>query len=648
MNLNKSLTPAKIVLCGAFVLVGLISQSSISLAQDKPWTTKAPMPTARFWYSCEVVNGKIYVFGGATTNNSPALASVEEYDPVTDTWTTKTPMPTPRYLTASAVVDGKIYIIGGDSIFILGWCDVLHTMEVYDPSNDTWDTQKTPMPTGRYAASACVVNGVIYVMGGVYMLPGDDVGRLLNVVEAYDPATDTWTTKAPMPTARYALSMPVVNGKIYAMGGSVGGGYGINTVELYDPETDTWTMKASMPIVNCYFGTCIVDGIIYTIGGWDYSQHSRVFTYDPEIDEWSELSTMPTARLGLGAGIVNGKIYAIGGAPHSTMPPLSINEEYDPHLDLLPLIEKIEVDKSYAKPGTDSVCITTKISDPTGITIMVHIEAPDKSPVDSMQLFDDGNHNDGNAGDSLYANVWPVSSAEEQQYYVDLKVTRVDMDTVINYLNDMATITTIGPVEIESYTFTGDDTIPNPGDIVKLKITLRNDGSTDTATYIKAKLISLDPLVTIPGNTRFFGDIAAGENATSSSIYSITIDEEWPGNTSISIMAEITSDDYIFWRDTFSIMVEEPVNIDNIIEPISRIYPNPSTDHVFIDFNQPLQGETLIEVLEYTGKPVLMDRIYGNNLSVYDMDISALKSGIYILRIINENTCVYKKIIKSL
>jgi hypothetical protein len=94
----------------------------------------------------------------------------------------------------------------------------------------------------------------------------------------------------------------------------------------------------------------------------------------------------------------------------------------------------------------------------------------------------------------------------------------------------------------------------------------------------------------------------------------------------------------------------EPTNIvsEKIPDDIIHVYPNPSTDHVFIDFNQPMQGETFIEVLEYTGKPVLMDRIYGNNLSRYKMDVSKLKCGIYILRIINENKCVYKKIIKSL
>lgn len=60
MNFTKSLTPAKILLCGAFVLVGLLSLSSICLAQDKPWTTKAPPDwTGRFAKARKEVGGYV-------------------------------------------------------------------------------------------------------------------------------------------------------------------------------------------------------------------------------------------------------------------------------------------------------------------------------------------------------------------------------------------------------------------------------------------------------------------------------------------------------------------------------------------------------------------------------------------------------------
>ncbi len=104
----------------------------------------------------------------------------------------------------------------------------------------------------------------------------------------------------------------------------------------------------------------------------------------------------------------------------------------------------------------------------------------------------------------------------------------------------------------------------------------------------------------------------------------------------------------IYSTDMYNTECEQPTNILSEENPDDNIcvYPNPLTDQVFIDFNQPLKGETVINVFEYTGKPVLIERIYGNNLSMHKMDLSSLKSGIYIIRIINDKSLVYKKLIK--
>ncbi len=72
--------------------------------------------------------------------------------------------------------------------------------EAYDPATNTWTT-KAPMPTPRGALSAAAVNGIIYAIGGYK--PNQE----LTVNEAYDPATNTWTTKAPMPTPRAGLTV---------------------------------------------------------------------------------------------------------------------------------------------------------------------------------------------------------------------------------------------------------------------------------------------------------------------------------------------------------------------------------------------------------------------------------------------------------
>ncbi|MFQ6042248.1 MAG: hypothetical protein ACE5PV_15440 [Candidatus Poribacteria bacterium] len=46
------------------MLIGVLSFSSISLAEEDKWTKKADMPTARADMRASVVDGKIYVIGG--------------------------------------------------------------------------------------------------------------------------------------------------------------------------------------------------------------------------------------------------------------------------------------------------------------------------------------------------------------------------------------------------------------------------------------------------------------------------------------------------------------------------------------------------------------------------------------------------------
>src|SRR5690242_6868647 len=60
-----------------------------------------------------------------------------------------------------------------------------------------------------------------------------------------------WIAKAPMPTARRDLGVAAdANGRIYAAGGFDGQGNFLTTFEMYDPATDTWTTKASVPVAR--------------------------------------------------------------------------------------------------------------------------------------------------------------------------------------------------------------------------------------------------------------------------------------------------------------------------------------------------------------------------------------------------------------
>ncbi|MFC1568942.1 kelch repeat-containing protein [bacterium] len=143
-------------------------------------------------------------------------------------WTYKTSMPTGRTLLSASVLDGKIYVIGGAPNY-----SATAKVDMYDPITDTW-TQKADMPTGRWSLGACSVDGLIYAIGG---RAGTNSS---SATEVYDPTTDTWTTKTQMQRSRTALASGVVGNKIYTMGGHITPNYTVlSTIEEYTPDVNS-------------------------------------------------------------------------------------------------------------------------------------------------------------------------------------------------------------------------------------------------------------------------------------------------------------------------------------------------------------------------------------------------------------------------
>lgn len=190
-------------------------------------------------------------------------------------------------------------------------------------AENSWTTKK-PMPTARGGLGVAVVNGKIYAIGGSN---GD---TQLSVNEEYNPVTDTWTTKAPMPTPRSGFAIAVYQNKIYCIGGTTGDSDNFvsgftGVVEVYDPATDTWDAKTKSPMPTLRADLCanVVNGKIYCIGGkkyWGvdpfYQELNTTEVYDPARNTWTTKSPMPIPVLGAASAVLDGKIYVIGGSRH--------------------------------------------------------------------------------------------------------------------------------------------------------------------------------------------------------------------------------------------------------------------------------------------------------------------------------------------
>jgi N-acetylneuraminic acid mutarotase len=311
----SSLTP---LIAGLFLITLSVSTQSAQPESDLgTWRTAAPMPTKRTEVAAAALDGKIYVIGGfekpslGNVLNFSITPSVEMYDPVTDQWTSKAPLPVGLHHVGIGVVDRRLYVIGGYTKSGLSVWDPVATVHAYDPATDRW-TERASMPTARGALSVTEHEGKLYAIGGY------DRKANTSAVEVYDPARNVWATGASLPTPRDHLATAMIAGKVYAIGGRIDGDYSRNlaVVERYDPPTDRWTRVSNLPTARSGITTAVAEGVIYVLGGegsgGTFNQNEA---YDPVRDRWQTMAPMPTARHGLGSAVVQGRIYVISGGP---------------------------------------------------------------------------------------------------------------------------------------------------------------------------------------------------------------------------------------------------------------------------------------------------------------------------------------------
>jgi N-acetylneuraminic acid mutarotase len=239
------------------------------------------MPVRRQELATGALNGRVYVIGGYDENGI-STATVEVYNPATDTWAFAHPIPFAVNHSAAAVAGGLLYSFGAGA----------GQTFVYNANGNSWAASASSHYVHNQTAAVGVIDNKIYVAGGT----GTPSEREL---EVYDPVANTWTVKAPMSVARNHCGGGVINGKFYV----VGGRFGLSNTNALEPTPRSGIAAA------------VVNNELWVFGGEEPGTlHGEVEVYDPVSNTWRQEPNMPFPRHGIWASVMGNKIYIPGGS----------------------------------------------------------------------------------------------------------------------------------------------------------------------------------------------------------------------------------------------------------------------------------------------------------------------------------------------
>jgi hypothetical protein len=279
------------------IFLSTLAASTLALPSHKApaWQSLAPIPLYPRQEHTTVFlpPHTIAIIGGIIPSNDTNLAIpvittplTQFYSILTNSWTTRAPLPKPLNHINAAVVNGKIYVLGGlaENVTAEGraWRAVGDAW-MYDPRTDAW-TSLPSLPAGEERGSAAVgvYDNKTYLAGGLLDLElfGSAKQSSVAVFSVFDTVTRRWlrvpSTAKFLPEGRDHLGSAVVGSKMYCLGGRIDGQENVrDTVFVLDLR------KLSK--------------------GWQVSS-----------------ARVPTARGGVAAGVVGSKVYVMGGEGNKT------------------------------------------------------------------------------------------------------------------------------------------------------------------------------------------------------------------------------------------------------------------------------------------------------------------------------------------
>lgn len=234
----------------------------------------------------------------------------------TGTWSRAAPLTPARAEHSVIGLNGKIYVIAGGISNAEGTGKLNNgastRVEEYDPATDRWRV-RSPLPRTLTHVGVAALDGKIYAVGGFV---GDIHREAQSDAFLYDPATNQWTTLPSLPAPRGSVGAVALNGKIHAIGGRDPQEQVQATHEIFDPVKKIWTSAAPLPVGRDHLSAVVAGGRIHVIGGRteDYTRVTAYHdVYDDASDTWSQASPLPTPRSAMAATLYRDMIVVFGG-----------------------------------------------------------------------------------------------------------------------------------------------------------------------------------------------------------------------------------------------------------------------------------------------------------------------------------------------
>ena len=248
----------------------------------------------------------IVIAGGDETK--PERAALTPSPPLepASTWRSLKPMPTARQNMDSTVLDGTIWVVGG----LAAGSTPSRKIEGYDPVINDWKAGPD-LPLRLHHEIAVTYKGELVVIGGWIPKGSDPSAEVSRRVFALRDGR--WVNLPSLDKPRAAAAAAVVGDRIVVVGGQANDRL-VDTTEVFDGKR--WTSGKSIPTPREHLAAVSDGHYLYAVGGRALSpdkNSSALERYDPAGDRWQKLPDMPTARGGLGAAIVDGHLFALGG-----------------------------------------------------------------------------------------------------------------------------------------------------------------------------------------------------------------------------------------------------------------------------------------------------------------------------------------------